>query len=796
MREYDKAEECYLRSLAIDPEWSPSLLAMANLLADVRGDDKGASTYYERCLMSSNQDYHDADVPLKIGRRRILESYRCYATFKHRVSGDFEGSLELLRAAMAIPTPRADRLPPSEVLAKRRQDPSWRPREHEDKAGILCEMGRVELARISENPALEASLSSPDALAMDGSIDRRRGSSGGSGGSVLGAIVELFEKSLEANRNHTEAKLQLALLLSQRSKSPKDRGRATNMLEEVLRVDQDNPQALLGLALHLDYTGTGAPRYVEDLYIRSIEKVDALHRSAPRPNLPLPIRVWQPRLALAEFLEFRRNDPTRALVSYESAVVAAPHEPRVLCSLAIFKAHPPPGAPAEARDLDGAEALYRCALDSDPLHTDALLGLAELLWHVRSENEAAESLFKRAALVAESTLPGGESCISGGGGTMKKKNQRRSGSSSDGGGGGDGTSSNAPSGRQDSRANVATVFRQYGMFLTSCGRHKRAAKYFDKAIQVDPNHAPTRTAYALVLAYHVRDYELAEQQLLRSLELDSRSPETFHHLGRLYEEQVVALRGVTSDGGRKAKTRAMQCYRSALDIEPNHVATLVRMGTMLADKATAGGGADRRAMLQQANEAFARAVASAGDADADTYYEYGTFLLNHQSGDRDSRKLAENFLTRAVDIDPAHVLALDELAHLYETSGRLDKAEELWIRALDVNPTEAPSHADFVSLLERVRSRCYSAEEKMTHDYAGPREAKALLMHQQLRKFATLKAMMSYRISMDDQDGGSSSLPPAAGGGEDDGIYMRHDREYLKAFRQQFKKGGERRPYQ
>ena len=144
---------------------------------------------------------------------------------------------------------------------------------------------------------------------------------------------------------------------------------------------------------------------------------------------------------------------------------------------------------------------------------------------------------------------------------------------------------------------------------------------------------------------------------------------------------------------------------------------------------------------------------------------------------------------------PAHVLALDELAHLHETNGKLQKAETLWIRALDVNPGEAPSHADFVHLLERVRSRCYAAEEAMTRETAGPEAAKSLLLHQQLRKFATLKAMMSYRMTM--EDAGGSQLPPAAsslsGSKEDDGIYMRHDREYLRAFRQQFKKGSRRK---
>jgi hypothetical protein len=59
-------------------------------------------------------------------------------------------------------------------------------------------MGKVELARLADNPLLEASLSHPSALASDGSIDRR------GGGSALGAIVELFEQSLEALPSHLD----------------------------------------------------------------------------------------------------------------------------------------------------------------------------------------------------------------------------------------------------------------------------------------------------------------------------------------------------------------------------------------------------------------------------------------------------------------------------------------------------------------------------------------------------------------------------------------------------------------
>ena len=45
----------------------------------------------------------------------------------------------------------------------------------------------------------------------------------------------------------------------------------------------------------------------------------------------------------------------------------------------------------------------------------------------------------------------------------------------------------------------------------------------------------------------------------------------------------------------------MQCYRSALEIDSNHVSTLVRMGALLAEKASLGNNTtDRQALLERA----------------------------------------------------------------------------------------------------------------------------------------------------------------------------------------------------
>ena len=168
--------------------------------------------------------------------------------------------------------------------------------------------------------------------------------------------------------------------------------------------------------------------------------------------------------------------------------------------------------------------------------------------------------------------------------------------------------------------------------------------------------------------------------------------------------------------------------------------------------------------------------------------------MKNQSNDRDSCLMAKRFFMRAIEIDPCHVLALDELAAIHESEANFEEAEKLWVEALDVEPTMAPSQADFVSLLERVRTRCYNAEAAVDRDEdGGAFAAKSLVLHQQLRKYATLKAMYASRMDTT----GDDMLPPATvstlkpqQGNElesDGGVYLRHSRAYLKAFRDQFK---------
>ena len=68
---FDKAEEAYLRTLALDPQCTSALLSYANLLVDIRSDHASAESYYKRAIRAARLDvmmqtlWHSPDARLQ-----------------------------------------------------------------------------------------------------------------------------------------------------------------------------------------------------------------------------------------------------------------------------------------------------------------------------------------------------------------------------------------------------------------------------------------------------------------------------------------------------------------------------------------------------------------------------------------------------------------------------------------------------------------------------------------------------------------------------------------------------------
>ena len=191
LRLFDKAEEAYLRALALDPQCTSALLSYANLLVDIRSDHASAESYYKRAIRAARLDVHDADVPLALARRKVTEVYRSYSIFLSTLRGDYNKALDLLEQALKV--------------------------QPQKNAPILVELGRVHTAI---------------------------------GNMTTEHIVQYFESALKIEPGFPDAMLELAMILSSRSKDPRDQRRALELFEAVLMKDPRNGATLLAMAAY------------------------------------------------------------------------------------------------------------------------------------------------------------------------------------------------------------------------------------------------------------------------------------------------------------------------------------------------------------------------------------------------------------------------------------------------------------------------------------------------------------------------------------------------------------------
>ena len=126
------------------------------------------------------------------------------------------------------------------------------------------------------------------------------------------------------------------------------------------------------------------------------------------------------------------------------------------------------------------------------------------------------------------------------------------------------------------------------------------------------------------------------------------------------------------------RPRARRYYQHALEASPDHVPTLLRLGSLVTRAMeNVGPGGGSHPDVSRGRELLSRAVAISPD-DADAHFYYAKFL----EGPAGLSEAAAHHYQRCVEIDPHHVLALQGLGELRLMQGDENGAEELLLRPL------------------------------------------------------------------------------------------------------------------
>jgi len=203
-----------------------------------------------------------------------------------------------------------------------------------------------------------------------------------------------------------------------------------------------------------------------------------------------------------------------------------------------------------------------------------------------------------------------------------------------------------------------TLHVTLGRALARKGQLEEAKKQYGIALQIDPKFAGTYVALA-ALAVAKNRREEAEEYFRKAIEMDpgTTGPGAYFEMGTMY------LRALEFD-------KAQDAFESAIELDPLSGLAHGGLGSVFADQGK----------LEQALEEFAIAV---------RHEPANQQILASLAGLHDKLRefdKAKAFAERALDINPNHPSALNNLGLILKHTGELDQAMELFNRVLEAVP--------------------------------------------------------------------------------------------------------------
>ncbi|MBF0632195.1 MAG: tetratricopeptide repeat protein [Magnetococcales bacterium] len=235
--------------------------------------------------------------------------------------------------------------------------------------------------------------------------------------------------------------------------------------------------------------------------------------------------------------------------------------------------------------------------------------------------------------------------------------------------------------------NHAPILGNFALFMENIKQnHDLAEQLYQRAIAVDPNHAPILGDFAIFIKNIRQNHDLAEQLYQRAIAAD---PNDANALGNF----AIFMTDI-----RQNHDLAEQLYQRAIAADPNHAKILGNFANFMTDV---------RQNHDLAEQLYQRAI-TADPNDANALGNFALFMTNV----RRNHDLAEQLYQRAIVADPNHANALGNFA-LFMTDVRQnhDLAEQLYQRAIAADPNHANALGNFANFTNDVRKKPDQAEQ-------------------------------------------------------------------------------------
>jgi len=201
------------------------------------------------------------------------------------------------------------------------------------------------------------------------------------------------------------------------------------------------------------------------------------------------------------------------------------------------------------------------------------------------------------------------------------------------------------------------------MNLAREGENERAERCFRRILDLDPNNEYAIYNLGVVLFRTSRLNESADM-FRRLMAYRPKDPDIFVNFGKILER-----------GGKYEQ--AMVLYKKAIELSPDHAEALCRSGILLGK--VQGRHEEAAAVLRSAIE-LCGSIAEA---------HHGLAICLHHLGDIQAAVL---HLKIALGLDPLNSAIHNHLGIMYMKMGEERMAEELFRRALELNPNRLLKH--------------------------------------------------------------------------------------------------------